>query len=84
MLLCESDKLVGGTLSNRMRGTAAQGNVHAKTGSLDNVSALSGYVTTADGQKLVFSIMENNYSGSSPKGTVEDKIAAALASYSRQ
>jgi serine-type D-Ala-D-Ala carboxypeptidase/endopeptidase (penicillin-binding protein 4) len=75
------EPLTGGTLANRMRNTAAAGNVHAKTGSLDNVSALSGYVTTADGERLVFSVMENNYSGASPKTTVEDKIAVALANY---
>lgn len=79
-----ADPLVGGTLASRMRGTPAEGNVHAKTGSLDNVSALSGYVIAANGEKLVFSIMETNYAGASPKTTVEDKIAVALASYTGQ
>lgn len=78
-----SDPLVGGTLANRMKNTAAAGNVHAKTGSLDNVSALSGYATSADGERLVFSIMENNYSGASPKA-LEDKIATAIANYTVQ
>lgn len=78
----KSDPLIGGTLRARMNGTAAEGNVHAKTGSLDNVSALSGYVTTADGEKLVFSLMETNYSGATPKTAIEDKIAVALANYS--
>ncbi|HJQ08256.1 MAG TPA: D-alanyl-D-alanine carboxypeptidase/D-alanyl-D-alanine-endopeptidase [Candidatus Saccharimonadales bacterium] len=77
-----ADPLVGGTLRSRMRNTPAANNVHAKTGSLDSVSALSGYVTTADGERLVFSVMENNYIASSVK-PLEDAIATTLASFSR-
>lgn len=49
-----------GTLSNRMKGFA-QGRVHAKTGTIDKARALSGYVTTADGEMLIFSIIANNF-----------------------
>jgi D-alanyl-D-alanine carboxypeptidase/D-alanyl-D-alanine-endopeptidase (penicillin-binding protein 4) len=53
---------VDGTLRKRMVGTTAEGNLHAKTGTLRNVSALSGYVTTLDNEKLIFSIIFNgNY-----------------------
>jgi D-alanyl-D-alanine carboxypeptidase/D-alanyl-D-alanine-endopeptidase (penicillin-binding protein 4) len=77
-----SDPLVGGTLASRMVGTKAANNVHAKTGSLTGVSALSGYVTDADGEQLVFSIMENNYIHGSVK-PIEDAIAVDLANFSR-
>jgi D-alanyl-D-alanine carboxypeptidase/D-alanyl-D-alanine-endopeptidase (penicillin-binding protein 4) len=76
------DRMVGGTLRNRMRNTAAANNVHAKTGSLTGASALSGYVTDADGERLVFSILFNNYLSGAPTD-LQDKIAVVLATFSR-
>ncbi|MDZ7624567.1 MAG: D-alanyl-D-alanine carboxypeptidase/D-alanyl-D-alanine-endopeptidase [Ignavibacteriaceae bacterium] len=52
---------VDGTLKNRMKNTAAQNNVHAKTGTLNGVSNLSGYVTAKNGHLLAFSIMIQNF-----------------------
>lgn len=49
-----------GTLRNRMTALPA-GRVRAKTGTIDKARALSGYVTTADGERLIFSIIANNY-----------------------
>ncbi|MDB4900603.1 MAG: D-alanyl-D-alanine carboxypeptidase/D-alanyl-D-alanine-endopeptidase [Gemmatimonadetes bacterium] len=52
---------VDGTIKNRMKGTPAEGNVHAKTGTLDKARSLSGFVTAADGRLLLFSALCNNY-----------------------
>ena len=72
---------VDGTLENRMRGTPAQGNVHAKTGYIDKARSLSGYVTTADGRVLIFSALCNNYSvPTKAVERVQDALAVRLAS----
>jgi D-alanyl-D-alanine carboxypeptidase/D-alanyl-D-alanine-endopeptidase (penicillin-binding protein 4) len=52
---------VDGTLHSRMRNSVAAGNVRAKTGTLRYTDALSGYVTDAAGEPLVFSLLLNNY-----------------------
>lgn len=71
---------VDGTIARRMTGTPAQGNVHAKTGTLDMVRSLSGYVTTADGRLLLFSVLANNWTVNVRQvEAVQDFIAVQLA-----
>ncbi|HEU4795051.1 MAG TPA: D-alanyl-D-alanine carboxypeptidase/D-alanyl-D-alanine-endopeptidase [Pyrinomonadaceae bacterium] len=73
---------VDGTLRNRMRGTPAEKNVRAKTGSLSSASSLAGYVTTAAGEKLAFAIMVNNYPRDlNARAACIDPIAVLLASF---
>ncbi len=69
-----------GTLSDRMKGTRAAGNVHGKTGTLAAASCLSGYVTSANGHLLSFAILMNGSGLSQIKAhAAQDGIAAALA-----
>lgn len=49
-----------GSLARRFRNTPAQGRILAKTGYVEHVHTLSGYVTTVHGEHLAFSIMVNN------------------------
>ncbi|MFI5708042.1 D-alanyl-D-alanine carboxypeptidase/D-alanyl-D-alanine-endopeptidase [Kribbella sp. NPDC051620] len=76
------DRFTGGTLRSRMANTPAANNLHGKTGSLTGVTALSGYVTTKDGRKLVFSMITDNYL-TSPR-SVEDAVGVTLASWTDQ
>ena len=73
---------VDGTLRNRMRGTAAENNLRAKTGSLSSAPSLGGYLTTAAGERLAFSITVNNYPRDvDPRSTCIHPIAVLLTSY---
>jgi serine-type D-Ala-D-Ala carboxypeptidase/endopeptidase (penicillin-binding protein 4) len=75
---------VDGSLAGRMKTGAATGNCHAKTGYESYVSSLSGYVTTRDGEMLVFSILMNNHlAGNLVCTAAQDRIVSLLANYSR-
>ena len=73
-----------GTLAARMKGTAAEGNARAKSGTLANVRSLAGYVTSADGEPLVFAIDGNNF-GTMPEDAIAaiDAIVVKLAEFKR-
>ncbi|CAN5389847.1 D-alanyl-D-alanine carboxypeptidase/D-alanyl-D-alanine-endopeptidase [soil metagenome] len=73
---------VDGTLRNRFKGTKAAGNVRGKTGTIDQVSALSGYVSTVAGEKLVFSIIVNGVAENGIRQATIDEIVVALANFS--
>ncbi|HEY3836843.1 MAG TPA: D-alanyl-D-alanine carboxypeptidase/D-alanyl-D-alanine-endopeptidase [Bryobacteraceae bacterium] len=70
---------VDGSLRLRFHALRLHGEIHAKTGSLTHVSALSGYALRDDGSTVAFSILVNNY-GSPTSGIREviDDIAAAV------
>jgi len=68
-----------GTLSSRFGENGAAGRVHAKTGSLSHVSALSGYVQRQGGGWTAFSILVNNFNGhSADVRGVMDRICAFI------
>jgi D-alanyl-D-alanine carboxypeptidase/D-alanyl-D-alanine-endopeptidase (penicillin-binding protein 4) len=74
---------VDGSLRRRMKGTPAEGNVRAKTGTLRYANSLSGYVTTAAGERLAFSLMLNRSvppAGRTARDEVDD-IAVWLAGF---
>jgi D-alanyl-D-alanine carboxypeptidase/D-alanyl-D-alanine-endopeptidase (penicillin-binding protein 4) len=72
---------VDGTLERRLRGTRAAGRVRAKTGSMSNVRALAGYVTTLTGERLAFAIVANNFKarGSALDAVVDRALDALVA-----
>ncbi len=75
------ERMVGGTLRNRMKNTKASGKIHAKTGSMTSVSAISGYVTEDGKNKWIFSIISNNFLSSEDKKSmkdIEDEIIISL------
>lgn len=70
---------VDGTLKGRMQGTAAQGNVHAKTGTVTGVSSLAGYLTAANGHHLAFAIINQGIRSSSEARDFQDRCCEKMA-----
>jgi len=70
-----------GTLWRRMKDTVAAGNLRAKTGTVEGVSTLSGYVSSLDRKELVFSVMVNGIVRDAKMGkNLQDRIGVLLAS----
>ena len=73
-----------GTLDTRFIGTAAEGNLVGKTGTMSNIRSLAGYVRTRDGEPLAFTIMVNNFEGTGAQAQAAiDAIAVRLAEFTR-
>ena len=73
-----------GTLKLRMKGSCAEGNLRGKTGNMSGVSALSGYVKSADGEPLAFAMIMQNFAASGRHAReIQDRIAALLCGYRR-
>ena len=68
----------------RMYGTRAARNLRAKTGTIDGVSALTGIVTTQDGETLLFSVLSNELRSTGAAKRIEDRIGARLAEFRRR
>jgi D-alanyl-D-alanine carboxypeptidase/D-alanyl-D-alanine-endopeptidase (penicillin-binding protein 4) len=76
---------IDGTLAARMKGAKAENNVRAKTGSFASVCALSGYMHTAEGEMLAFSMIANNFLESKDAAeAAQDKAIERLAVFSRK
>jgi D-alanyl-D-alanine carboxypeptidase/D-alanyl-D-alanine-endopeptidase (penicillin-binding protein 4) len=73
---------VDGTLSRRFQSTAASANVRAKTGSLDGVRGLAGFVQDGDDETLIFALLMNAYDAPGDVATaLEDLLVEQLALY---
>lgn len=72
---------VDGTLQNRFKGTRGQANVRGKTGTINQVSALSGYLTTASGENLAFSVLVNGVPEGRMRVGLIDEIVLMLVNY---
>ncbi len=71
---------VRGSITRRL--TDLKGRVYAKTGTINRVSALSGYVIASDDRVVVFSILHNGFkSGATPYRTQQDEIVRAIADW---
>jgi serine-type D-Ala-D-Ala carboxypeptidase/endopeptidase (penicillin-binding protein 4) len=73
----------GDGLGRRMTGTAADGRLRAKTGTMRDVSALTGYVTTEGGEELAFSIVVNHMSSIRRARRAQDRVGVLLARFDR-
>ncbi len=76
---------VDGTLGTRMKGTRAENNVRAKTGYLENVRSMSGYVYTGDNEPIAYSIIVNNFNVPIKlTENIQDLVCLRLANFKRK
>ncbi len=75
--------VVGDGIRSRMLGTPAVGRLRAKTGTLSDVSALSGYVTTVSGEELVFALLVNGSRSLTRARRAQDSVGILLAEFDR-
>ncbi len=69
-----------GTMEGMFKGSAAEGNLRAKSGTIDRVKAYTGYVVSRSGRKIIFSMIVNNFSGKSKEARTKlEKLMIALA-----
>src|ERR1700743_721560 len=71
---------VDGTLTNHFKNSPLKGRLWAKTGTLNETVALSGYLTARSGKTLVFSVMVNSHRpGSGAESAAVERICEAIA-----
>lgn len=74
-----------GTLKDRMKGTEAENNVHAKTGTINGVSTLTGYAVSRDNEPIIFYIAMNGCGNNSrPYRDKQDDICELICQFSRR
>ncbi len=74
---------IDGTLKRRLKGSRASGLIRAKTGTINGVRSLSGYLTTYNNENLVFSIISNGHPSTAAIDRVVDKIILRLLEYEK-
>jgi D-alanyl-D-alanine carboxypeptidase/D-alanyl-D-alanine-endopeptidase (penicillin-binding protein 4) len=79
----QSLPVVGEGIRSRMLGTAAVGRLRAKTGTMNTVSALSGYVSAAGGEELIFSLLVNDPPSVQRARDTQDSIGVLLSRFDR-
>jgi D-alanyl-D-alanine carboxypeptidase/D-alanyl-D-alanine-endopeptidase (penicillin-binding protein 4) len=80
----ESLSVAGEDGSDRLDEPLTRGNVHAKTGTVRYASAYSGYLSSASGERMAFSILVNNRpGGKASAAALENAAVRALARFRR-
>lgn len=73
-----------GTLKDMFKGSIAEGKLRAKSGTINNVKAYSGYVTSKSGREIAFSMVVNNFSCKSSEARAKlEQLMIALAEFNK-